>query len=116
MKNIHFPFETPPAEGEAIEIAQGILWIRMPLPLKLDHVNIYALEDGDGWCIIDTGFHSKRMIETWGKILAGPLGGKPVTRVLVTHHHPDHVGMAGWLQSVHGAELVTTRTAWLFAR
>jgi len=84
--------------------------------MKLDHVNIYALEDGDGWCIVDTGFHSKRMVGTWEKILAGPLGGKPVTRVLVTHHHPDHVGMAGWLQSVHGAELVTTRTAWLFAR
>jgi len=108
LSTIKFPHETPPAEGEAIEIADGILWLRLPLPMKLDHVNIYALEDGDGWCIVDTGFHSKRMVGTWEKILAGPLGGKPVTRVLVTHHHPDHVGMA--------AELVTTRTAWLFAR
>ena len=116
MKNIQFPFESPPAEGDATKIADGILWMRLPLPMKLDHVNIYALEDGDGWCIVDTGFHSKRMVATWEKILAGPLGGKPVTRVLVTHHHPDHVGMAGWLQSAHGATLITTRTAWLFAR
>ena len=116
MKNIQFPFENPPAEGEATKIADGILWMRLPLPMRLDHVNVYALEDGDGWCIVDTGFHSKRMVATWKKILAGPLGGKPVTRVLVTHHHPDHVGMAGWLQSELGAELITTRTAWLFAR
>jgi glyoxylase-like metal-dependent hydrolase (beta-lactamase superfamily II) len=116
LENIKFPFETPPAEGEAITVAPGILWLRLPLPMKLDHVNVYALEDGDGWCIIDTGFHSKRMLKTWESILAGPLGGKPVTRVLITHHHPDHVGMAGWLQSEHGAELIATRTSWLFAR
>ena len=116
MGKIHFPFETPPAEGEAIEVAPGILWLRLPLPMKLDHVNIYALDDGDGWCIIDTGFYTKRMVKTWQAILDGPLAAKPVTRVLVTHHHPDHVGMAGWFQSEHGAELISTRTSWLFAR
>lgn len=116
MNTISFPFETPPAEGEAIEIADGILWLRLPLPMKLDHVNIYALEDDGGWCIVDTGFYSKRMIGTWEDILSGPLAGKPITRVLVTHHHPDHVGMAGWLQTQHNAELISTRTAWLFAR
>ena len=116
MSKIYFPFDTPPAEGEAIEITDGILWMRLPLPMKLDHVNVYALEDGDGWCIVDTGFYSNRMVATWDKILAGPLGAKPIKRVVVTHHHPDHVGMAGWFQSAHGAELITTRTAWLFAR
>ncbi len=113
---IRYPHETPPAEGEAIDVADGILWMRLPLPMKLDHVNIYALQDGDGWCIIDTGFHSKRSIGVWEKLLAGPLGGKPVTRVLVTHHHPDHIGNAGWFIKNHGAALWTTRTAWLFSR
>lgn len=113
---IKFPFETPPAEGEAIEVAKGILWIRMPLPMKLDHVNVYALEDGDGWCLIDTGFHSRRCVKIWQDLMAGPLGGRPINRVLVTHHHPDHMGMAGWFQKNHGAELWTTRTAWLFCR
>ena len=115
MTQIRFPFETPPAEGEALEIASGILWLRLPLPMKLDHVNIYALDDGDGWTLIDTGFHTKRMESTWEALLEGPLAAKPVNRVLVTHHHPDHVGMAGWLQA-RGAELIATRTGWLFAR
>jgi glyoxylase-like metal-dependent hydrolase (beta-lactamase superfamily II) len=87
----------------------------MPLPMKLDHVNVYALEDGDGWTIIDTGFYSKRCAAIWEKLLAGPLGGKAVTRVVVTHHHPDHIGMAGWFMD-RGAELITTRIAWLMAR
>jgi len=113
---IQFPHAEPPVEGEAIELAEGVLWMRMPLPMRLDHVNVYALDDGDSWTVIDTGFNTKRGREIWEKLMAGPLQGKPISRVLVTHHHPDHVGMAGWLQSDHGAELWTTRTAWLFSR
>ena len=116
-KGLRYPWETPPAHGaESIEVAPGILWLRMPLPMKLDHVNIYALDEGDSWTIIDTGFSSKKSKAIWAEALAGPLGGKPVSRVVVTHHHPDHVGLAGWFQTDHGAELVTTRTAWLPAR
>ena len=113
---LRYPFETPPEPGEAIEVADGILWLRQPLPMKLDHVNIYALDDGDSWCIIDTGMHTRKSVAMWEKALTGPLGGKPVSRVIVTHHHPDHVGNAGWFQSEHGAQLWTTRTSWLFAR
>jgi glyoxylase-like metal-dependent hydrolase (beta-lactamase superfamily II) len=113
---IRYPFEAAPERGEAKEVADGVLWMRLPLPMKLDHVNVYALDDGDGWTVIDTGFASKLGREIWKSLMAGPLAGKPVTRVIVTHHHPDHVGLAGWFQSDHGAELITTRTAWLFAR
>ena len=114
---LRYPHDTPPAHGiEAIEVAPGVLWLRMPLPMKLDHVNIYAFDEGDSWTIIDTGFASKKSKAIWAEALAGPLGGKPVGRVVVTHHHPDHIGLAGWFQSEHGAELVTTRTAWLTAR
>ncbi len=112
---ISYPFDTPPAEGAAIEVAPGIQWLRLPLPMALDHVNIYALEDGDSWTIVDAGLSSKRSKAIWGALLAGPLQGKPVTRVVLTHHHPDHVGLAGWFQS-RGAELLATRTAWLYAR
>ena len=111
-----YPFPEPPAHGEATEVADGILWLRLPLPMALDHVNVYALDDGDSWTVVDTGFASRKSRGVWEAAMAGPLGGKPVARVLVTHHHPDHIGLAGWFQADHGAELVTTRTAWLFAR
>ena len=114
-EGIRYPFDTPPADGGAIEVASGILWLRLPLPMALDHVNIYALDEGDGWTIVDAGLSSKRSKAIWEQLLAGPLQGKPVTRVILTHHHPDHVGLAGWFRA-RGAELCATRTAWLYAR
>ncbi|WP_227267618.1 MBL fold metallo-hydrolase [Roseobacter weihaiensis] len=115
-EGLRYPWDTAPAEGEAIEVAPGVLWMRLPLPMKLDHVNIYALDEGTGWTVIDTGFASKRTRAIWKTLMQGPLQRRPVERVIVTHHHPDHVGLAGWLQAEFGAELLTTRTAWLFAR
>ena len=116
MTKLAYPFAQAPAEGEAFEVAQGVLWMRLPLPMALDHVNVYALDDGDSWTIIDTGFASKRSRSIWCSLMAGPLAGKPIKRVIVTHHHPDHVGLAGWFQSEFGAKLICTRTTWLFSR
>ncbi|MCW8844011.1 MAG: MBL fold metallo-hydrolase, partial [Rhodobacteraceae bacterium] len=116
VSGIRYPWDSAPEHGEAIEVADGVLWMRLPLPMMLDHVNVYALDDGDGWTIIDTGFDSEKTRAIWQILFDGPLKGKPITRVIVTHHHPDHVGLAGWFQSEHGAALWTTRTAWLFAR
>lgn len=113
---IRYPWPEPPAPGEAIEIAEGVLWMRLPLPMALDHVNIYALDDGDGWTVIDTGMSSNKTRRIWAELMSGPLAGKPIHRAVVTHHHPDHVGNAGWFQAEHGVELVTSRTAWLFSR
>ncbi len=112
---IKYPFETLPRSGEAVEVAEGILWMRLPLPMALDHVNVYAIRDGAGWCLIDTGFDTKTARRIWQGLLDGPLQSLPVTKVLITHHHPDHVGLAGWFMS-QGAELLMTRTAWLMAR
>ncbi|MCA8836007.1 MAG: MBL fold metallo-hydrolase [Proteobacteria bacterium] len=116
MTPITYPFDTPPKIGEAIEVADGVLWLRLPLPMALDHVNIFALRDGDGWCVIDSGYYSKDAITLWQDILRGALGGLPITRLILTHHHPDHVGMMGWLQTTQNARLYTSRTAWLYSR
>ena len=112
---IQTPFDTAPAPGEAVEVADGVLWLRIPLPMVLDHVNAYALRDDDGWTLVDTGLDSRKTRAIWEAALAGPLQGVPLRRLVVTHHHPDHVGLAGWFQA-QGAELVMTRTAWLMAR
>ncbi len=115
-EGIRHPWPEPPPEGEAVEVAEGILWMRLPLPMRLDHVNAYALADADGWTVVDTGFDTNRTRAIWRRLLSGPLAGAPVARVLATHQHPDHIGLAGWFVEEHGAELWTSRTAWLFAR
>lgn len=112
---IHYPHETPPAKGTAREIADGILWIRLSMPLGLDHVNVYALREPNGWTVIDTGLDTKLNRREWAAIIKDDLRGDPILRVVVTHHHPDHVGLAGWFIA-QGAELLMTRTAWLTAR
>jgi len=113
---LRYPFEDAPENGTAIEVAEGVLWARLPLPMKLDHVNVYALDDGDAWTVIDTGVSSRKTKAMWEGLFAGALQGKPVARVILTHHHPDHVGLAGWFVREHGAALFATRTAYLMAR
>ncbi|MEM7487536.1 MAG: MBL fold metallo-hydrolase [Pseudomonadota bacterium] len=112
---LDFPWDAPPGEGEATEVAEGVLWARLPLPMALDHVNVYFLAEPEGWTMVDTGFDTGRTRAILNALRAGPLGGRPIVRVLATHHHPDHIGLAGMLQA-DGAELLTTRTAWLMAR
>ena len=73
--------------------------MRLPLPFRPDHLNAYALDDGDGWTLVDTGLDTPAVRGAWAALLAGPLGGRPVRRVILTHHHPDHVGLAGWFQA-----------------
>lgn len=111
-----FPHPEPPRTGETIEVAPGIHWARLPLPMALDHVNVYLLDDGDGWAVVDTGMQTPDCKEGWEALLAGILSEKPVTRIVVTHNHPDHAGLAGWLAEKTGAPMIATRTAFLYAR
>jgi glyoxylase-like metal-dependent hydrolase (beta-lactamase superfamily II) len=107
--------ERPPSGG-AVEVAPGVLWVRMPLPFALDHVNLWLLEDGDGFTLVDTGQDDRTTRAAWEALAPGLLGGRPIRRVIATHHHPDHVGLSAWMQERWGAELWTTRTEWLQAR
>ena len=108
-----FPYPAPPEPGRPTEIAPGILWLRLALPYRLDHVNVYLIEDGAGWAVLDTGLDDATTRAAWETLLAGPLRGRPLTRVLVTHYHPDHIGLAGWLCERFGLPLLMSQTEYL---
>ncbi len=113
---LEFPFTQKPQEYNPVVIEEGVLWFRLPLPMALDHVNVFVFEDGNGWTIIDTGFYTERCVDIWQKIIHQHLAPKPITRVIITHYHPDHIGMAGWFRTKYNAEIITTQISWLFAR
>lgn len=117
QQELSYPFERIPEAGETIAVAPGVLWLRMPLMLTgLSHINLWLLEDGDGWTIVDTGMNIEPIRQAWEQVFATALGGKPVTRVICTHFHPDHMGQAGWLTERWGVRMWATRREWLFGR
>ncbi len=113
---ITLPFANRPSGTSPVEIEPGFLWFTLPLPMALDHVNIHAIHDRDGWTLIDAGLYTPTSVEMLKEIIRLHLAPYPIARVLLTHFHPDHVGMAGWLKAEHGAELIASRTTWLMAR
>src|SRR5215470_18034425 len=94
---LRYPFDNHPGQDQAVEVMPGVLWARLKLPFRLNHVNIYLLADGDGWAMVDSGFGNEESIAAWTTLFEGPLKGVMVTRLIVTHSHPDHVGLAGWI-------------------
>jgi glyoxylase-like metal-dependent hydrolase (beta-lactamase superfamily II) len=105
-----------PGEGELIELAPGLGWARLPIPGSLKHINVWILDDGDGVALVDTGLSIPPCREAWEALFAGPLAGRSVTRVICTHFHPDHLGLAGWLCERFAVPLWMTRGEWLFGR
>ena len=105
-----------PEPGEVIPLADGVGWTRLPVPGPLNHINIWLLEDEGGVAIVDTGLDIPPAREAWEQLIAGPLAGRTITRIIVTHFHPDHLGLAGWLCRRFGVRLWMTRGEWLFAR
>jgi len=116
-----YEYEAAPRLGNTIEVASGVYWLRMPLPFKLDHINLWLLEDndddGDGWTIVDTGINLEEVRDAWKIILSERISDtKPLKRVLVTHFHPDHFGLAGWLTQKFKVPLWMPREEWAQAK
>lgn len=117
IRGLDYPFgRWVPEHGTMFEVAPGIHWTRMGLPFGLDHINLWILDAGDGWAIVDTGVNLGASKKAWETLFAGPMAGKPVTRVIVTHYHPDHLGLAGWLCKRWNVPLEIARTEYLLAR
>jgi glyoxylase-like metal-dependent hydrolase (beta-lactamase superfamily II) len=114
--SIEYEFDTRPAHGDVNTIVEGIRWLRMPLPMALEHINLWLIDDQDGCAIVDTGVCIESNRDIWEQTFAGPMAGQPVTRVIVTHLHPDHSGCAGWLAKNHDVELWMTREEYLMCR
>ena len=110
---IHAVSDAPPKPGEWLEIAAGVFWSRVALPFRLNHVNVYLIDDGNSWSVIDTGIANNHAQETWSRLLNGRMAGRPVSKIVATHHHPDHVGLASWLADKLDAEVVMSGTEYL---
>ncbi len=115
-RNLDYPYDTRPELGATIEIAPGVHWVRMRLPMQLNHINVWLLEDGEGWTIVDTGIRDQTTKDAWKTLFAGVMGGRALARVIVTHLHPDHVGLAGWLVRKFDVKLWMSRTDYLLCR
>ena len=117
FRGLDYPFgHEVPAPGSLMEVAAGVFWLRMPLPMgSLNHINLYVLDGIDSWTIVDTGLRSDVIQTLWEQLLTGPLAGKPVSQVVATHFHPDHLGMAGWLCARTQARLLMSRAEYYLA-
>ena len=124
-RELHYPFdEKLPEPGEAMEVAPGIRWIRMTLPFALNHVNLWLLRDEmdgpagkvQGWTVVDCCIARDESRAQWEQVFATQLEGLPILRVIVTHMHPDHVGLADWICKRWNAPLWMSATDYYVAR
>jgi glyoxylase-like metal-dependent hydrolase (beta-lactamase superfamily II) len=118
---LSYPFtDTLPPLGETIEVAPGLLWLRMPLPFALDHINLWLIDDEldgrRGWSLIDSGAGTEATRAAWERLFGGAMGARPLLRLFATHCHPDHVGLSGWLCERFDAPFWTSAAEFAFAR
>lgn len=120
-RELQYPFgDTLPAPGETFEVAPGVRWLRMALPFALDHINLWLLRDTldgvEGWTVVDCCIAHDASRAQWERIFATQLEGLPILRVIVTHMHPDHIGLADWLCRRWNAPLWISATDYHVAR
>ena len=113
---LRFPLAGPPETGAHLEIQSGLFWLRQRLPFELDHINVYAFGTDDEWTAVDTGINSRSSQTTWTRFIDERMGGRRPQRLIGTHLHPDHIGLAGWFARELDAPVWMTRTEYLHCR
>lgn len=113
---LNYPYADHPQPGQTMEVAPGVRWLSMPMPGSLSHINLYLLEDTDGWYVVDTGLSNEETGELWQQIFSQELGGKPVIGVICTHMHPDHIGQSDMITSQFRVPLYMTQSEYFHAR
>ncbi len=113
---LRYPFENPPAAGDTQEIHKGLVWVRQSLPMALDHINVWLISNDSECVVVDTGMNMKSSQDVWTRELPAETDAKTVSKVVATHLHPDHCGLAGWLTRRYGCPLYMTRTEYLLCR
>lgn len=108
------PYSRPPA-GMPVKVLDGVYLLRMPMPFRLDHINLYLLEDSQGWTLVDCGLNTQETMVLWEALFTSFLHERPLTRIIVNHLHPDHIGLAEWLQRKTGASVLITQAEWKLA-
>jgi len=116
MDKIRYEFDQRPAEGATMNVADDILWLRMPLPFSLNHINLWLIRDSSSWVIVDTGVDTRHSRKVWQQTFSDAMGGDPASHVVATHLHPDHVGCAGWLVDHFDVDLWMSRDEYLLCR
>lgn len=111
-----YPYALPPVPGVPAQVVAGVQWLRLPLPVSLGTINVWLLADGAGTTLVDTGIYDEQTEALWRTLLDGALRDTPLTRIIATHLHPDHVGMAGWLSRHSACRLWMTRLEYLHCR
>ncbi len=113
---LRYEFAESPTSGRCMPVAPSIQWLRMPLPFAIGHINLWLLHDGPSWTIVDSGVQVAESQQVWHRTFATVMDNRPISRVIATHMHPDHVGCAGWLCEETGAPLWMTREEYLLCR
>ena len=116
MHELRYPYSTHVPRGATIEVAPGVRWVTMPMGGSLTHINLYLLEDNDGWYVVDTGLNNQETLDLWHDVFRTELGGKPVKGVICTHMHPDHIGLAKAITDEYRCPLYMTRSEYYQAR
>ncbi|MEM7221062.1 MAG: MBL fold metallo-hydrolase [Pseudomonadota bacterium] len=113
---LRYPYSDHPEPAQTVEVAPGVRWLTMPMGGSLTHINLYLLEDHDGWYVVDTGLALAEVAALWEDICAHALGDKPIKGVICTHMHPDHIGQASFLTDKYRCPLYMTRAEYYQAR